>query len=72
MRKDSKRAVGQTWGLKSGGPGLVLIVGRGQTSYGDAWRILTVEPQAGSASHPAGNVSLADDVWFEIFAERVA
>ena len=70
MKKNAKRAVGQTWGLKSGDPGLVLIVGRGESSYGDAWRILTIEPQKGG--RPAGSVTLADDVWFEIFAERVA
>lgn len=58
------------WGLKSGDPGLVLIVGRGATSYGDAWRILTLEPQRGS--RPAGSVTLADDVWFTIFAELLA
>ena len=69
--KKSKRAIGQTWALKSGSPGLVLIVGRGKTSYGDAWQVLTIEPQKNDRDRQAGDVGLADDVWFEIFAERM-
>ncbi len=70
--KAPKRAVGQVWGLKDGGPGLVLIVGEGKTSYGDGWRILTIEAQRNSTIHPAGDVAVADDTWFEVFAVRVA